>query len=102
MTHLKGNVKLCDVSFHPRVDSIPGFAPNIITGTSEGEILVWTFDKKVNEQKCIPIKAHKDRVNATKYHPDGYTFFGASYDQSWSLWDATKLKELCSQKGHLK
>ena len=44
VTRLKGNVKICDACFHPRVGSIPNFAPNIITGSSEGEIFVWSLD----------------------------------------------------------
>jgi hypothetical protein len=44
ITFLKSDVKLCDISFHPKIQSIPAFAPNICTSTSNGELLFWTFD----------------------------------------------------------
>lgn len=93
---------MCDVDLHPRIGSIPAFAPNIITGCFNGEVFLWTFDPSKAEQKSITIKSHTDRVNSTRFHPGGTAFLTASYDQSWGIWDCMKLKQLSSQKGHLK
>ena len=81
---------------------IPAFAPNIATGADDGKILIWTLDPTSPEQKSFTITGHSERVNRVEFHPDGNTFISASYDKSWGLWDAKRLKEISKQKGHLK
>lgn len=102
VTVLKGVNKMCDVDLHPRIGQIPAFAPNIITGCFNGEVFLWTYDPAKEEQKSIKIKAHEDRVNVTRFYPSGSSFLTASYDKTWGIWDAMKLEQLSSQKGHLK
>jgi WD40 repeat protein len=43
ITSLAAPSKLCGVDFHPRVGSIPGNAPNILTGSTTGDLQIWTF-----------------------------------------------------------
>ncbi len=99
-TNLKGVDKVCDVCIHPSIGSIPTFAPNIITGTNTGDILIWTFDSTLPHQKNIKIKAHSDRVSSLHFHQTGSIFLSSSYDKSWSIWDSSRVKQISNQKGH--
>lgn len=102
ITELKAADKMWDVDVHQSIGSIPAFAPNIITGTTLGELLIWTYDRSLSAQKSIRVKAHEDRINNVKFHQTGSIFFTASYDRSWSIWDSSRMKLLSNQKGHLK
>lgn len=83
---------MCDVDLHPQIGRIPDFAPNIITGSFNGEVFLWTFDPSLKEQKSIKIKPHSERVNSTRYHSCGSIFLTASYDKTWGMWDVMKVK----------
>jgi U4/U6 small nuclear ribonucleoprotein PRP4 len=84
--------KLCDVDIHPNIGKIPSFAPNFITGTVFGDILVWTFDPNLKQQKSIKIKGHSDRINRIRFHQSAPVFLTASYDKTWSIWDSNRIK----------
>ena len=75
VTDLKGVDKVCDVCIHPSIGAIPSFAPNIITGTNTGDILIWTFDSTLPCQKSIKIKAHSDCVSSLHFHQTGSIFY---------------------------
>ena len=92
ITELKCVDKIWDVDVHPSIGNIPAFAPNIIMGTTLGDLLIWTYNPTLAAQKSIKIKAHEDRINNVKFHQTGSVFFTASYDKSWSIWDSSRIK----------
>lgn len=55
---MKAVDKLCDVAIHPNIGTIPSFAPNILTGTNTGELLIWTYSPNLACQKNIKQKIH--------------------------------------------
>lgn len=67
ITALKSPSKICGVDFNPRAGSIPGSAPNIVTGSTNGELLIWTLIKDLKEQKYVSKEYHKDRINSISF-----------------------------------
>lgn len=39
--------KICSVAINPRIGTIPASAPNFLTGSTNGELFVWSFIKDV-------------------------------------------------------
>jgi U4/U6 small nuclear ribonucleoprotein PRP4 len=70
-----------DISFHPLSGKGLGMnAPNIATGSSDNDVRLWSLNNTVQNQKSIPLRGHKDRVNRVIFHTSGDYLFSGSYD----------------------
>ena len=53
VTSITAPSKLCGVDFHPRIGTIPGSGPNIITGSTTGDLQIWTYLPQQEVQKSV-------------------------------------------------
>jgi U4/U6 small nuclear ribonucleoprotein PRP4 len=101
VTSLVGHkYQVFDVDFHPNVVTNDPDIPNIVTGGADCLVRLWTFDTAEKEQNFIELSGHEERINKTKFHPNGLNIVSASYDKTAIIWDIEKEKSLAQLKGH--
>lgn len=84
------------LAWSPTVDDV------MVSGGAEGTLNLWRVD---NETKLKPTtqakEAHSGRIARTEFHPSGKYVVSTSFDQTWKLWDISRLDtELLEQEGH--
>ena len=89
-----------DVDYHPSISTNDPDTPNIVTGGADCMVRLWTFDMTESKQNCLELSGHEDRVNKTKFHPNGLHIVSASYDKTVMLWDIDKEKVILKLLGH--
>lgn len=79
----------------------------LVSGGNEGSINVWKPTR--TDASMVPVasikSAHSNRITKTIFHPSGQYIVSTSFDQTWKLWDITRLEspvELVEQEGHSK
>jgi len=103
VTYLKGHSeRVNSIVFHPKFGEFdfPGKGPNLATGSCDNLIKIWSFLPERENQLCINLTGHEDRVNGIAFHPLGDYLASTSHDKTWRLWDIDRKKELLLQEGH--
>jgi U4/U6 small nuclear ribonucleoprotein PRP4 len=102
VTSLKGHSdRVNSVVFHPGFKKyLPARGPNIATGSCDNSLKIWSFIEEKENQLCITLNDHEDRVNNIAFHPMGQYLASTSNDKTWRLWDIETKKEILLQEGH--
>jgi len=74
----------------------------MITGSTTGDLNIWTLIPDKPEQQSIKREGHTDRINDIKFIQNGNNFISAAYDKNWILWDTKKVVKIFAQRGHEK
>lgn len=103
VTSLKGHKdRVNSLAFHPGFNKyLPARGPNIATGSCDNSVKIWSFiEENFENQLCITLNGHEDRVNNIAFHPMGQYLASTSNDKTWRLWDIESKKEILLQEGH--
>ena len=81
---------LCGIDIHPK-------GKVVVTGTSNGKILLWNID---NGAILREINAHENVVDGIRFSPDGLFIASGSHDKTAAIWDTRTGEERMRFKGH--